>query len=103
LALLTCPNMSNGKKVCHNFIVKGGSCECGWNCHFQHVTTRSNTTDLSILHSWAVVTKGITWIAPDPPQCHPNQSNNGGSSNTNNSSHSNSNNEGSTGQPTASG
>jgi hypothetical protein len=69
-ALLTCLKVSNGKKACHNFIVKGCSCKHGQNCCFKHVTTRSDAANLSTLHR-VVNTEGITWITPDPKMVVP--------------------------------
>jgi hypothetical protein len=69
-ALLTCLKVSNGKKACHNFIVKGCSCRHGQNCCFKHVTTRSDAANLSTLHR-VVNTEGITWITPDPKMVVP--------------------------------
>ena len=80
-ALRSCPTVGDNKRVCHNFISKGKSCEHGRNCNFAHVSNRSNVADLTNLYQWAESTDGISWSAPVPNQRRQGQPN-GGSANT---------------------
>jgi len=83
MALRSCPTFNGNKRPCHDFMVKGRSCERGRNCRYVHVTARSNPSDLAALQRWADATDGITWLVSDTSR-RSTQSSNDRSNNTNN-------------------
>jgi hypothetical protein len=76
VALRSSPKLPSGKRACHDFICLGSSCSCGRQCSFNHVSTRSPTSDLETLHHWETSTSGINWVGPPPRRPGQNYTNN---------------------------